>query len=826
MAQHSHKKRIPGGDVPANDAHDETRPHLLIATTTPESTAHDQSRLPGRSSPPPEFTSSELPYAMDESSLGLDAYWKMLVKHRRVAAAVFLAIVALGSIWTYTKTPLYTATAVLRIEPQAVAILRIEDRVQQATTDSMLYDYYKTQFALLQGRSLAAGVIRDLQLERVSAFAGNDQPGVLRRFRDGLQHTVNGTLASVFSVLPAASPTPARSPAPEHFTFAVAPPVIDRYLSLLEVKPINGTRLVQIAFTTREPALSHQLANAHATAFIRNALASRFELTKEAREFLGAKLSELRAKVEQADEALTRFRNAHGVTSLEGNENIEVERLVELNRRLTEARAKRIELESLYRMVAKQDARSLSLVMASSVIQQIKTSLGTIEAERARLSATFTPSHPRLIELGTQIAELRRRLEREMAAVVSTVESDFAAAREREQDLENEIARQQQIALASKQQEANYRFLKQEADSSRALYETVLKRLQETSVWNESSVSNIEMSEPAELPLSPSFPQRNRDFTLTLLAAMLTVGGVVFGAERLNSTVRTPDDVWRVAATRTLGIVPQRQALPSPGARDLQFPTRVLHRVLPARFFATPTVAPQDLVMQQSHSTFTEFYRNICAGLLFANEGHAPQVVLVTSAHPGDGKTVSTVNLAITLAQSGHSAVVVDADLRRGSCHTFLRQPNPLGLSDILSGTSSLEDSLQTTRVPGLSLLSRGRIAPNPVRLLSSRHLKRVIETLRGAFDFVLIDSPPALAMSDAAIVSQVCDGVVLVVRGQHTPLDAARRVVERLESFHCTVLGVVLNGIDLDDPDYADYVYPYTERDLWRSPSPRDRRV
>lgn len=792
----------------------DTLERLLIPTPEKSATGQQPS-LHGRNSRMGEITYSDSPPPPEELTLGPAAYWKMLVKHRHLAATVFSGIVILGMMWTYSKTPLYTASAVLKIEPQTVAILRVEDRVQQATPDSMLYDYYKTQFALLQGRPLAAGVIRDLQLEDIPVFTGEDEPGFLQRLRKGLGHTMQAKLSSVLSIVSLSSAESRPPVAAENFTFGVGPHMINRYLNLLEIKPVSGTRLVQIAFTTPDPTLSQRLANAHAGAFIRNALVSRFELTKEAREYLSEKLSELRAKVEQADAALTRFRNQHGVTSMDGNENIAVERLVELNRRLTEARTRRIELESLYRTVLKQDAKSLSMVMANTTIQQLKSGLGALEAERARLLATFTLSHPRLIEIQTQINEQRYRLDREAATVVSTIESDFAAAREREQDLGNEIARQQQTALASKQQEADYKFLQQDSDASRALYDTVLKRLQETSVWNESSVSNIEISEPADIPLSPSFPRRGRDFTLITLAGLLVAFGVVFGLEQLNSTVRTPEDVWRVASIRTLGIVPKRSALPSFGTQDLQFPTRVLQRVLPSRFIETQTVTPHDLVLLQPQTSFTEFYHNICAGLLLAHEGQAPQVILVTSAHPGEGKTMSTVNLAITLAQSGYTAVIVDGDLRRGSCHIFLRQPNAVGLSDVLTGISSLDDSLQTTRVPGLSLLSRGKIAPNPVRLLSSRHMKRVIETLRGAFDFVLIDSPPAIAMSDAAILSQVCDGVVLVVRGQQTPLDAARRVVERLEAFHCTVLGVVLNGVDLDDPDYADYASSYTNRDV-----------
>ena len=182
-------------------------------------------------------------------------------------------------------------------------------------------------------------------------------------------------------------------------------------------------------FSTPDPHLSQKLANTHAVAFIRTTLETRFELSKEAREFLEKKLAELQTKVQQAEEALQRFRQAHGVISLEGNENLVVERMVDLNKRLTEARARRIDLESLYRTVENQNSRYLSEVIDNNVIQQMRTNLLALEAEQAQLSATFTPAHPRLVELNQQISEARRRLDREIANVVRKIESDYGAAR-------------------------------------------------------------------------------------------------------------------------------------------------------------------------------------------------------------------------------------------------------------------------------------------------------------------------------------------------------------------------------------------------------------
>ncbi|MGE0826105.1 MAG: GumC family protein [Candidatus Binatia bacterium] len=748
----------------------------------------------------------------EEKPLGLAEVWKILRKHRWLILFVLLVVGGLGVVWTFSKIPMYTAKATLKIEPQTLAILRVEDRVAQTTADPAVYDYYKTQFALLQNRPLAARVIKELQLDSNPTFLGTSTLGVTEQLRSRFS-TVWQSLSALVSHLSQVGRSSSSSSSVENgarqpsFAFDVHPGIIRRYLSLLDVKPVSGTRLVEVAFTTPDPALSQRLANAHIAAFIRQALESRFELTEEAREFLQKKLTELRKDVEHAGTALNQFREERGVVSLEGNENIGVERMVELNRRLTDARAKRIELESLYQMTAQNNSHYLPLVVEDGLVRQLKTNLATLEAESARLSSTFTAAHPRLRELHTQIDEIRRRLDQEITDVLRRIAVDAATARHREATLQREVEEQQQRVLRLKAIEADYNFLKEEATSSRALYEAVLKRLHETSLWNESVVSNIEISEPAELPLAPSSPQRQRDFTLSVIAGLFLAVGLAVFLEYSDSTVKTPEDIWQAGAVYTLGLVPQQTRT---------FPATSLYghfaRFLPTHHDREPLVtlvsssSPALFVSTQQPFGLVEFYRNICASLLLSRAGNPPQTILVTSAHAGDGKTVTTVNLGISLAQLGYSVVVVDADLRQGGCHTLLGQRNVCGLTDVLHGLLPVRTVLQETTVPGLSFLCRGEAVPNPTRLLGSQELKALMGDLRQRFDFIVLDSPPAIALSDAALLSQVCDGALLVTRWGKTPAQVVRRLVDRLDAIYAPVLGVILNGVDLRDPDYVDY--------------------
>ena len=767
---------------------------------------------PWRPQHPPEVVDAEYVSDPESTEVHLRDYWRILLKRRRLVILVFLTVVGLGAYKTVSSTPLYTATATLQIEPQDPEVMQIRELLTSPDSGGGPYDYYETQFALLKSSPLAAKVITELNLASNLAFTKSDSPSLLDRIRSWPFELVDFVLTYVSELSKPSPPQTEKDSANEDkkFEYGVPPGLINHYLSFLTVQPVRKTRLVEVTFTTPDPRLSQQLANAHATSFIRITLETRFELSQEAREFLEKKLAELQVKVQQAEEALQHFRQAHGVISLEGTENIVVERMVDFNKRLTEARAKRIEMESLYRTIANHDPHYLSEVINNSVIQQLKSNLLALEAEQTRLSVTFTSAHPRLVELSEQISNTRQRLDREIGNVVRKIETDYSAARASEEALQAEAERQEQAALNLKAVGVEYTILKQEVNSSRTLYESVLKRLNETNVSNGVPVSNMQITERADLPDTPSYPLRQRNLMLaTVLGLFLGVALALF-LEYMDQSISTPEEVWQAAGVPTLGVVPHIKSL----RRRIYG-----YGYLPKRSAANSVAHPRPvqghsssqhlMVAYHPLSILSESYRIIHTMLLAYSE-KPPQVILLTSAHPGEGKTVTTVNLAITLAQSGHTVVVIDADLRKGSCHTLLGQHNQRGLSQILTDSLTLEEGLQVPLVAGFSFLPRGAIVPNPAVLLRSHRMKEVVEVLRERFDFVLIDSAPAIAVSDAAVLSQLSDGVLLIIRGQRTTTEAARRVVERLEAMHAQILGVVLNGIDMRNPAYADYRHYY----------------
>jgi succinoglycan biosynthesis transport protein ExoP len=766
-----------------------------------------------------EAAEPEYIYAQATEEVHLRDYWKIFIKRRRLVALAFLVALGVGAYVNFTATNMYTATAMLKIEPQNPSVTGLADILKVTEGGSLTYDYYQTQFKLLESRSLAAKVITELKLDSNDSFTGPSitSSNVVSRFTSligNLQYLISRA-ASLVTVSSKTTQKVQDTPAQTSKTqldgldkgLDVKPSLVERYVRFLKVNPIKNTRLVEIRFTTPDPALSQMLANAHAGGFIRMNLETRFDMTKEARAFLDAKNSDLKEKLERSEGALNRFRQAHGVVSMEKGENIVVDRLVEVNRQLTAARAQRIGAESLYKIVENKPSQYLSEVVTQGLVPIIRENLVKLEAERVKLSTIFKADHPRMLELNQQINEARRSLNAEIANVVRGIEGTFAAARVKEQALQAEAQKQQQIALNLKEVGVEYAVLEEEVKVNRALYENVLNRLHETNISNDLALSNMQVIQPAERPSSPSSPDVPFNLALSAFAGLFLGVGMIFFLEYVDSSLSTPRHVWRAIGLRTFGVVPDLNSL---NPRLLGPSRQSGHgRISRLPHLRLPSLSPLPQKLIVSHhplSVVTESYRTIRTALLFSQAEKLPQVILFTSPSLGEGKSVTALNLGIALAQGGYKVLVVDADLRKGSCHTLLGLRNHRGLSNVLTGDLTLQDGIQETSVSGLSLLSRGICPRDPTDLLGSNKMKEVVSSLRESFNFILIDSPPAIAVSDAAVLSVISDGVFLVFHGQKTTTASARQAVERMDAVRAPLLGVILNRIDLGDPDYAYY--------------------
>jgi polysaccharide biosynthesis transport protein len=283
--------------------------------------------------------------------------------------------------------------------------------------------------------------------------------------------------------------------------------------------------------------------------------------------------------------------------------------------------------------------------------------------------------------------------------------------------------------------------------------------------------------------------------------------------EHLDNTLRTPDEVERYLGLPILSVVPDFFSLPKAQAQGKLPLASQAGRITPSMCVPAKSQTPSKL----RFALITETYRKLRTSIFLSRPGMPPKTILFTSGISSEGKTITVANTAIVLAQLGHQILVVDADLRRPACHKALRVENGPGLTDVLAGLIDLEPAIKTTAVPNLSLLNCGSIPPNPTELIGSKKMDETLRTLKTRYDFVLVDSPPVIPVSDAVDLSTMVDGVVLVVRGQQTPKHLAKMAVAQLNNSHTTILGVVLNRIDIRSADYAEY-YRYYVSDYYPS--------
>jgi capsular exopolysaccharide synthesis family protein len=729
-------------------------------------------------------------------------YWNILVKRLPLILTIFCGTVALGVIVTLFSPTEYSAKSTLKIEPQNPSVTGVGGVAEYRDEEGAgQYDYYQTQFVLLKSSPLAARVIGKLDLGSNPSF--ESRSNIFKYFYNWIVGSIINALDSTSRLMKGES-RPQR-PKGLPYELGVPPYLVGQYLRFLTVTPIRNTRLVDVTFETPDPRLSQQLANAHATAFIQMILENRFNLTEEAQDFLKKKLAELRTKVQKAENAMNQFRREHGIVSLEKGENIVVDRLMDINKELTRVRAERIQAESLYQMTRSKNSQYLAQVLNNGLIQQLKGNLAALETEKGRLSSIFTAEHPRMQELNQQMGEAKRALNAEINTVVQGIESAYSAARGREEALEEEATRQQQTALGLKQVAVDYAVLNEDVLVNRGLYDAVLKRLNETNVGNDLAAANIQVMQRAELPLYPSSPDTFLNLIISAFLGLLFALGTAFFLEYMDVTVNTPQQVWAAVSLATLGVVPHLKSLQkkqlfslpsrSPVARLLEGPKK------------SGESSPRELVMATDQlSIVAESYRTIRTALLASRAESPPRSIVLTSPCPDEGKTITTLNLGMSLAQSGKRVVVIDADLRKGRCHRLINVAHNIGLVDVITGQHHLHGCIQNTGMRNLCLLTRGTLPPNPGDLLTSQRMRDVVRELSNSFDFVLIDSPPIIAVSDAAMLSTFVDGVLLVFHGNKTTKHAARLATEQLESLRAPIIGVILNGVDIRDPEYVDY--------------------
>jgi succinoglycan biosynthesis transport protein ExoP len=732
------------------------------------------------------------PAAENSGEAQIRAIIKVLLKYRILIVGCVIAALIFSMIYVSLATPVYTAETTIKIstyEP-VLSATKIEDVLTQKSREGA---YLETQISELRSLSLADKVLQNPAL--------TDQIFPKR---------TRGFLARLFS-------SEGDEKAPQQVSGEYHFPVsrLTSYLGKIGITAIRRTNLVKLSATHPDARVAAEISNAHARGYIEWVRQHRVEQQSAGLRFLRTQAEELKSRVADLEREIADYAESHSIVAVNKDENITAQKMAQLNEMLTRASAERIEAEHIYREA--HSALSAATAGFDDVsIQTMRSNLVELEAEYGNLSQKFTPSYPRMAQLKSQIESLKSAIEIQRRQVVLGLKAKAKAALEKESVLKEELETQKSRTFELSKSQVQYNILNRELTSSRELLENVLRQIKETSLSVESNASNVSIVDLATIPEYPSAPRKKLTVMFALLGGLLFGLALAYALNYLDNSIRTPEDLIAATNLPSLGVVPSfgleseggrlrivgkgRRSLPVEGQSPPSGKT-----VLPA--LPTADLGIPIIYVNNPQSVAAEAYRTIRTGILLSQAGEPPRVMLVSSAQSSEGKTTSTVNLAATLASSGARVVLIDADLRRPSVYKFfaLDRDQP-GLVDLLTGQADLATVSVVDKIPNVTIIPSGRIPPNPAELLGSVEMARLLDHLRGLFDYVLVDSPPVLPVTDSVILSRYVDGVLLVVKGGATPKKVVRDAAERLRTVGARILGAVLNDVDVTRGDYYYY--------------------
>jgi polysaccharide biosynthesis transport protein len=726
-----------------------------------------------------------------DREINLIHYVQVIRKHRWSIAAVFTIVFVSVLIFTFTATPIYRATARVIIEKDDPKVVSIQEVM---TVDSSGLDYYQTQFKIIESRGVAREVIRRLKLGENEEFV----PKPKDTFLANIGRSISETIDSIQSLLKTEKPpAPGGEMAGESEEES---PLVTVFIGRIKVIPIRNSRLVDIGFEAKDPALAAKIANNLARAYIDLNLETKLKATQDAMNWLNSRIEEERKKVETAEQALLRYKEQHNIITdfSKDVENITAQKLAALNAQVIEAEARRVEAETRYKQaVALQKTPemldSIPEVLNNDLIRQIKQMEVELYKRRSELSKKYGTNHPQIVAIENELMTLQSRKGEEVNRVINSLFNGFKVAQAREQSLKSSLDRQKGESFSLNSKAINYSVLKREAESTKEMYDLVIKRFKETSLTENIRTGNIRIVDPAEVPKSPVKPKQTQNMLLGLIVGLSLGIGLAFFLEYLDNTVKIPEDIKEHLKIPYLGPVPVFRAIvdENPG---------------------NPERRPQgDLVTLSSpKSTASEAYRGIRTSILFSAADTAPRAILVASAAPMEGKTVTASNLAITMVQAGNRVLIIDCDLRRPRLHRIFDVPRDRGISNILVGNCTIDEATVHAAIPRIDIIPSGPVPPNPSEMLGSQNMTHFMQTVRDRYDLIILDSPPITAVTDTVILSRLVDGVLLVIRAGETHREIIKNSINLLQAANARILGAILNGVEMGRDSYYYYQYYY----------------
>ncbi len=712
------------------------------------------------------------------SSPSLSRYLYVLYRRRWAVLTSALGAVIFAAFFSFKMKPVYQATARVEIEGEPPQILPLNEGFYQNTLPDE--SYLRTQAKVLESDSLAWRTIQQI----------------------GLAHSAEFALPPPSSVEDASDYS--------RYSRARQDLLVRSFRRHLIVELTRGSRMVEVSFESMDPDLAARAANALVNNYVEYYFRKKYDAARQASTWMEQQLDELKAKTEKSQQALVDYERQNAIVNISDKQNVTEQRLADLSKDLSTAESDRLQKESLYELVRSNEA-PVSFAVRDDLLQRLEEKYDDLKTQYVDSLEQYGPNFPKVVRLRDQVNEVQSLIERERKGVLARIRNDYLAALGREKLAASSVAREKKEVGRLNQLLIEHNILKHEFETNQHLYESLLQRLKDATVAAGLRATNIHVVDPALPPAVPARPKKLINIAVGLLVGLLLGIAIAFVQEELDYSVKTAEEVERLIDVPSLAIIPEMDT-------GRSSPYSLQRR----RNGNVPDRAVSLAVLKDPTSPLAESYRSLCTSILLSTAPRPPQTILVTSAQPKEGKSCTSLNLALALSQRGSRVLIIDGDLRKPGVALALGLEDEKGLSGVLTGAHSLDESLQQIeQVPGLWVLPSGPRPPNPAELVSSPTMERVLAELKGRFDYLVIDSPPLLQVTDPTILSNLVDGVILIVESGYTCGGALVRAHRMLKIAGGRVLGVVMNKVNprqdgyYYESYYNAYRYSYADSDL-----------
>jgi len=666
------------------------------------------------------------PVAPAEATVDVRYYADLLWRGRKILLAATLVGLGLGVFVAFLQTPEYHATAMLQLEPPTPVFMGVTDALVGGGNYWQNADFYNTQFRVLKSRGLGERLVERLQLKNRAPFKDSADPGAL-------------------------------------------------FMEHVSIDPVPESRLVTVGVTLPHPGEAAQWANTLADVYVEHSVLGRVEAATEAVRWLQGQLTATEKKMRDAQEKLFKSYETQDLFVPEGSQSAVTTSITRLNEDQIATAARRIVLDAALQQVAQMTASGQSLdsvpqVATDELYLGISGQAATLRLERTRMLEKYKSGHPDVQKVEAQLVQLEKARAERAAQLVRGMRSELAQLQRREAETRSAIDTQKTQATSQSRKGAELDALRQEAASSKNLYEVLLQKMNESAVARTIGNKNVTIVERATVPESPIRPDKKRIASIASVLGLALGIGLVLGRDFFENTLRDPEEMERYLHLDLLAAVPRHG--------------------------------------DDTGHLVNEAYQSLRTALLFARKDEGGQVVLVTSTAPQEGKTTTLVNIAKVFAAAGESTLVIDCDLRRAQLHTWLGLDREPGLTDLFVRHGDLDQLIRPTLVPNLSALPAGPLPPNPPALLARREMVAFLSHLRKRFEWILIDSPPLASVTDALLLARHADIVVFVVQHNRVDKKLIKRTVAALRKVTPNLLGGVLNAVDVKSRSEYSYYY------------------